>query len=81
MPTYRDASKYGDRCLISGLSYNEPYWETGKKHRWKFRRSDGTPCLLAGRCSTYLNFPNGSDLWAKKVHRCQVINSREIQGG
>lgn len=29
-PTYRDALKRGQRCIISADSLNEPNWETGK---------------------------------------------------
>ena len=58
-PTYRDAWKHGDRCLIPALSYNEPYWGTGTNIWWKFRRADGTPWLLAGLWSEWTDRASG----------------------
>jgi putative SOS response-associated peptidase YedK len=47
-PTYRDAWKQGQRCLIPAINYDEPYWGTGKNIWWRFARADGEPWALAG---------------------------------
>ena len=47
-PTYREAWKYGNRCWVPALSYTEPYWETEKNIRRKFRRPEGALWLMKG---------------------------------
>lgn len=47
-PTFRDAWRRGQRCIIPALSFDEPCWETGKNIWWRFRRLDGQPWGLAG---------------------------------
>jgi putative SOS response-associated peptidase YedK len=47
-PTYRDAWKRGQRCIIPASSFDEPNWETGKNVWWRFERSDGQPWGVAG---------------------------------
>jgi len=47
-PTFRDAWRNGQRCIIPADSYDEPCWETGRNVWWRFRRADGEPWALAG---------------------------------
>lgn len=47
-PTYRDAWRRGQRCLIPCAWYQEPNWETGKNIWWRMRRFDGAPWALGG---------------------------------
>jgi hypothetical protein len=47
-PTYRDAWRRGQRCLIPCAWYQEPNWETGRNIWWRMRRADGAPWALGG---------------------------------
>lgn len=47
-PTFADAWRKGQRCIIPALSFDEPCWESGKNVWWRFRRLDGQPWGLAG---------------------------------
>jgi putative SOS response-associated peptidase YedK len=58
-PTYRDAWKAGQRCLIPAMHYLEPYWGTGKNIWWRFARRDRTPWLLAGLWSEWKDHATG----------------------
>ncbi len=58
-PTYRDAWKKGQRCLIPAMSYDEPYWGTGKNIWWRFARKDGAPWALAGLWSEWTDHATG----------------------
>lgn len=58
-PTYRDAWKQGERCLIPAISYDEPYWGTGKNIWWQFARKDGDAWMLAGLWSEWTDHASG----------------------
>jgi putative SOS response-associated peptidase YedK len=58
-PTYRDAWKQGQRCLIPAVSFDEPYWGTGKNIWWRFARADGEPWALAGLWSVWTDRATG----------------------
>lgn len=47
-PTYRDAWRNGQRCIIPVASFDELNWETGKNVWWRFGRADGELWGLAG---------------------------------
>lgn len=52
-PTFRDAWKAGQRCLIPAEAFMEPYWGPvdalfGKCAWWTFSNADGGPWMLAG---------------------------------
>lgn len=47
-PTYVQAWRKGQRCLIPAAWYAEPNWETGKNIWWHLKRADGLPWMLAG---------------------------------
>lgn len=51
--TFRRAWAQGQRCLIPALSYDEPYWGTGRNIWWRFARADGAPWALAGLWSEW----------------------------
>jgi putative SOS response-associated peptidase YedK len=57
--SYRDPWKYGKRCLIPALNFDEPCWETGKNVWWTFQRSDGEPWGLAGLWNTWTDRATG----------------------
>lgn len=58
-PTFRDAWRCGQRCIIPALSFDEPCWETGKNVWWRFRRADGQPWGLAGLWNTWVDRSTG----------------------
>jgi putative SOS response-associated peptidase YedK len=58
-PTFRDAWRRGQRCIIPAVSFDEPCWETGKNVWWRFRRADGQPWGLAGLWSTWIDRGTG----------------------
>ena len=58
-PTYRDAWRRGQRCLIPCAWYQEPNWETGKNIWWRMRRADGAPWALGGIWSEWTDPASG----------------------
>jgi putative SOS response-associated peptidase YedK len=57
--SYKDPWRYGKRCIIPALSFDEPNWESGKNRWWRFRRADGTPWGLAGLWNTWVDKATG----------------------
>jgi len=58
-PTYRDAWRRGQRCLIPCAWYQEPNWETGRNIWWRMRRADGAPWALGGLWSEWTDPASG----------------------
>lgn len=58
-PTFRDAWRKGQRCLIPAESYDEPNWTSGNNVWWRFRRADATPWALAGLWSEWTDRETG----------------------
>jgi putative SOS response-associated peptidase YedK len=58
-PTYRKAWTSGHRCIIPAVSWDEPYWGTGKNIWWRFWRQDGEPWALAGIWSEWTDPETG----------------------
>lgn len=58
-PTFRDAWRRSQRCIIPAISFDEPCWETGKNVWWRFKRADGRPWGLAGLWNTWVNHSTG----------------------
>ncbi len=58
-PTYRQAWRSAQRCLIPAAWYQEPNWETGKNIWWRLRRVDGEPWALAGLWSEWTDPESG----------------------
>jgi len=52
-PTYRDAWRRGQRCLIPADWVFEPSYETGRPVRWRIARADGAPMASAGLWSRW----------------------------
>jgi putative SOS response-associated peptidase YedK len=60
-PSFRDAWRYGRRCIIPCESFFEPNWETGKAVRWRIHRKDGAPMGLAGLWGSWTG-PDGREM-------------------
>lgn len=52
-PTFSQAWKRAQRCIVPASSFDEPNWETGKNVWWRFCRADGQPWGVAGLWSTW----------------------------
>ena len=48
LPSFRNAWRQHQRCLIPVRRFYEPGYETGKAVRWAIERADGRPFALAG---------------------------------
>lgn len=60
-PSFRDAWRFGRRCIIPAESIFEPNWETGKAIRWRIKRKDGAPMGIAGLWGAW-KAPDGNEL-------------------
>lgn len=58
-PTYREAWRLGQRCLIPAQSFDEPNWASGKNVWWRFAKADGAPLALAGLWSQWADPESG----------------------
>jgi putative SOS response-associated peptidase YedK len=58
-PSYKDPWRYGKRCIIPALSFDEPNWETGRNVWWRFWRADGEPWGIAGLWNTWTDTTTG----------------------
>ena len=47
-PSFRDAWRRAQRCVIPAELIYEPNWETSKAVRWRISRRDGLPMGIAG---------------------------------
>lgn len=47
-PSYRNAWKRKQFCIIPAANFFEPNYETGKAVRWRIERADGGPVAIAG---------------------------------
>lgn len=57
--SYKDAWARGQRCIIPAADFDEPNWESGKNHWWRFARADGLPWALAGLWNTWVDRATG----------------------
>jgi putative SOS response-associated peptidase YedK len=60
-PSFRDAWRYGRRCIVPAESIYEPNWEGGRAVRWRIRRRDGAPMGIAGLWGAWRG-PDGGQL-------------------
>lgn len=57
--SYRDSWRFGRRCIIPAVSFDEPCYETGKNVWWTFRRADGALWGLAGLWNSWVDPATG----------------------
>ncbi len=53
LPSFRDAWRRGQKCIIPADAIYEPDWRSGKAHPTRIQRSDGEPMGLAGLWSNW----------------------------
>lgn len=58
-PSFKDAWRLGQRCVVPASWFYEPCWETGRNVWWRFRRADGQPWGLAGLWNTWTDYRTG----------------------
>jgi putative SOS response-associated peptidase YedK len=52
-PSFRDAWKRGQHCIIPAYAIFEPDWRTGKAVATRIERADGEPMGIAGLCAAW----------------------------
>jgi putative SOS response-associated peptidase YedK len=60
-PSFRDAWRRGQRCIIPAAAIYEPDWRTGKAIATRIERLDGKPMAIAGLWSQWCS-PTGADV-------------------
>jgi putative SOS response-associated peptidase YedK len=60
LPSFRDAWRCGQRCIIPAEAVYEPCWETGKAVRWEIRQAGDVPFGIAGLFETWRD-PEGME--------------------
>ena len=58
-PSFRDAYKRGQRCIIPAEAFYEPDWRTGKAVATRIEHADGHPFGIAGLWSSWKNPKDG----------------------
>lgn len=48
LPSFRDAWKHGQRCIVPAEAVFEPCWETGRAVRWCIQQPGSVPMGIAG---------------------------------
>lgn len=61
-PSFRNAFKRGQFCVIPSAAFFEPSYETGKPVRWEIGAADGSPLGIAGIWEHKQDGPNGLPL-------------------
>lgn len=62
-PSFRDAWRRGQLCIVPAEALYEPCYESGRAVRWQIRRQDGRPMGLAGLWERAAQ-PDGRVAWS-----------------
>lgn len=62
LPSFRDAWRHGQRCIVPAEAVYEPCWETGKAVRWRIQQPGAVPLGIAGIYRRWRG-PDGRDLF------------------
>ena len=65
-PSFRDAWKRGQLCIIPADAIFEPCYETGRAVRWQIERADGRPMGIAGIWERRVK-DNGLPAWSMSM--------------
>lgn len=60
-PSFRDAWRFGRRCIVPAEAIFEPNYESGRAVRWRIFRKDGQPMGIAGLWGVWRG-PDGREL-------------------
>lgn len=72
-PSFRDAWRRGQRCIIPAESFFEPDWRSGRAVPTRISRSDGEPMGIAGLWASW-KAPEGEQLYS---YTMMTINAEE----
>lgn len=64
LPSFRDAWRYGWRCIIPAESIFEPSYETGKAVRWRIYQPGDIPMGIAGIYTKWRDPEDGRELFS-----------------
>lgn len=70
-PSYRDAWKRSQRCIVPVEWIYEPNWETGKAVRWKIGQPGAVPLGVAG-IYTHWSAPDGARAYSFSMITCNA---------
>ncbi|MBL8301786.1 MAG: SOS response-associated peptidase [Ideonella sp.] len=63
LPSFRDAWKRGQRCIVPAEAIFEPNWETGQAVRWRISQDGEVPMAIAGLYTRWRH-PDGHELFS-----------------
>jgi putative SOS response-associated peptidase YedK len=63
LPSFRDAWRRGQRCIVPAEAFYEPCWETGKSVRWQISQPGDVPMGIAGIYTAWRG-PDGHELFS-----------------
>ncbi len=63
LPSFRDAWRYGQRCIVPAETIFEPSYATGKAERWAIRQPGSVPMGITG-IYTKWRHPDGRELFS-----------------
>ena len=72
-PSFRDAWKHGQHCIIPADAFFEPDWRSGKAVPTRIARADGEPMGIAGLWSSWKS-PKGEHVYS---YTMLTINAEE----
>jgi putative SOS response-associated peptidase YedK len=61
LPSFRDAWRAGQRCIVPAECFFEPCWETGKAVRWRIGQAGDVPLGIAGIYASWRH-PDGREM-------------------
>ena len=64
LPSFRDAWKRGQRCIVPTECIFEPHWETGKAVRWRISQHGDVPLGIAGIYTRWRHPDDGRELYS-----------------
>jgi putative SOS response-associated peptidase YedK len=62
LPSFRDAWRHGQRCIVPAEAVYEPCWETGRAVRWRIQQPGAVPLGIAGIYRRW-RAPDGKELF------------------
>lgn len=63
LPSFRDAWKRGQRCIVPAEAIFEPCWETGRAVRWRIAQDADVPMAIAGLYTRWRH-PDGHEMFS-----------------